>query len=107
MQHAKQHTSLKKNKQLMNYQTFQPHPDLAALVKFYWTLEVPFDPNNQKQKIIPDGCIEMTFNLGDNIKRYVSESEYILHPCAMVMGQRTKSYYVEPLGDVDSFAICF
>ena len=29
----------------MNYQTFQPHPDLSALVKFYWTLEVPFDPN--------------------------------------------------------------
>ncbi|MDN5204545.1 helix-turn-helix transcriptional regulator [Fulvivirgaceae bacterium BMA10] len=91
----------------MNYQTFQPHPDLEALVKFYWTLEVPFDPNNQKQKIIPDGCIEMTFNLGDNIKRYISDSEFILHPCAMVMGQRTKSYYIEPVGHVNSFAICF
>ncbi len=91
----------------MNYQTFQPHPDLEALVKFYWTLEVPYDPDNQKQKIIPDGCIEMTFNLADNIKRYVSDTEYILHPCAMVMGQRTKSYYIEPLGHVNSFAICF
>ena len=91
----------------MNYQTFQAHPDLEALVKFYWTLEVPFDPNNQKQKIIPDGCIEMTFNLGDNIKRYISDKEFILHPCAMVMGQRTKSYYIEPLGHVNSFAICF
>lgn len=91
----------------MNYQTFQPHPDLSALVKFYWTLEVPFDPNNQKQKIIPDGCIEMTFNLKDKIKRYVSENEFIVHPNSMVMGQRTKSYFIEPLGDVDSFAICF
>ncbi len=91
----------------MNYQTFQPHPDLSALVKFYWTLEVPFDPKNQKQKIIPDGCIEMTFNLKDKIKRYVSENDFIVHPNAMVMGQRTKSYFIEPLGDVDSFAICF
>lgn len=91
----------------MNYQTFQPHPDLSALVKFYWTLEVPYDPKNQKQKIIPDGCIEMTFNLKDKIKRYISEDDYILHPNAMVMGQRTKSYFIEPLGDVDSFAICF
>ncbi|MEM6376948.1 MAG: helix-turn-helix domain-containing protein [Bacteroidota bacterium] len=91
----------------MNYQTFEPHPDLSALVKFYWTLEVPFDPNNQKQKIIPDGCIEMTFNLKDKIKRYVSEKDFIVHPNAMVMGQRTKSYFIEPLGDVDSFAICF
>lgn len=91
----------------MNYQTFQPHPDLAALVNYYWTLEVPFDPNNQRQKIIPDGFIEMTFNMGDNIKRYISEDDYIVHLSAMVMGQRTKSYYIEPLGDVDSFAICF
>ncbi len=91
----------------MNYQTFQPHPDLEALVKFYWTLEVPFDPNNQKQKIIPDGCIEMTFNLADNIKRYVSDTEYILHPCGMIMGPRTKSYDIEPLGYVDSFSVCF
>jgi AraC-like DNA-binding protein len=91
----------------MNYQTYQPHPDLSALVKFYWTLEVPFDPSNQRQKIIPDGCIEMTFNLEDGIKRYTSENDFIVHPCAMVMGQRTKSYFIEPLGNVNSFAICF
>ncbi|WP_421871134.1 AraC family transcriptional regulator [Marinoscillum sp.] len=91
----------------MNYQTYQPHPDLEAIVKFYWTLEVPFDKNNEKQKIIPDGCVEMTFNFADGIKRYVSDAEYVVHPCAMVMGQRTKSYFIEPLGDVDSFAICF
>ena len=91
----------------MDYQTFQPHPDLSAFVKFYWTLEVPFDPSNQKQKIIPDGCIEMTFNLEDKIKRYTSEDEFIVHPNAMIMGQRTKSYYIEPLGNVNSFAICF
>ncbi len=91
----------------MNYQTFQPHPDLASLVKFYWTLEVPYDPNNHKQKIIPDGCVEMTFNMKDPIKRYISDDDFVLHPPAMVMGQRTKSFYIEPLGDVDSFAISF
>ena len=52
----------------MNYQTCKPHNDLESIVKFYWTLEVPFDPKNQKQKIVPDGCIEMTFNFGDKIK---------------------------------------
>lgn len=91
----------------MDYQTYKPHPDLESLVKYYWTLKVPFDPKNQKQKIIPDGCIEMTFNFGDKIKRYISESEYIFNPSAMVMGQRTKSYFIEPVGNVDTFAICF
>lgn len=91
----------------MNYQTYEPHVDLESIVKYYWTLEVPFDPNNQKQKIVPDGCLEMTFNFGDKIKRYTSETDFILHPNAMVMGQRTKSYYILPLGNVDTFAICF
>ncbi len=35
----------------MNYQTFQPHLDLSAFVKFYWTLEVPYDPNNRSKKL--------------------------------------------------------
>jgi hypothetical protein len=91
----------------MNYQTYKPHKDLESIVKFYWTLEVPFDPNNQKQKIIPDGCIEMTFNFGDKIRRYTSENDFVLHPNVMLMGQRTKSYFILPVGNVDTFAICF
>ena len=91
----------------MNYQTYKPHKDLESIVKFYWTLEVPFDPKNQKQKIVPDGCIEMTFNFGDNIKRFTSETDFILHPNAMVMGQRTKSFDILPTGKVETFAICF
>lgn len=91
----------------MNYQTFKPHKALESIVKFYWTLEVPFDPKNQRQKIVPDGCIEMTFSFGEKIKRYTSETDFILHPNAMVMGQRTKSYYILPVGNVDTFAICF
>jgi hypothetical protein len=39
----------------MNYQTYKPHKDLESIVKLYWTLEVPYDPKNQKQKIVPDG----------------------------------------------------
>lgn len=91
----------------MNYQTFKPHQDLDSIVNFYWTLEVPYNPNNTKQKIIPDGFIEMTFNFGDKIKRYTSDKKFVTHPCAMVMGQRTKSYFIEPIGNVDTFAICF
>jgi AraC-like DNA-binding protein len=91
----------------MNYQTYKPHKDLETIVKFYWTLEVPFDPKNQKQKIIPDGCIEMTFNFGDKIKKYISENDFILNPNAVVMGQRTKSYCILPVGNVNTFAICF
>lgn len=91
----------------MDYQTFQASNYLDSIVNYYWTLIVPYDPSNTRQKIIPDGFIEMSFNLGDPIKRYTSDNEYITHPPAMVMGQRTNSYFIEPMGNVDTFSVCF
>ena len=96
-----------KNELLMNYQTFQPHPDLESLVSCYWTLEVPADNHSQRQRIVPDGCIEMAFILGDDIKRYTIGDEFILQPRAMVLGQTIEPFYIEPTGYVNTFAIRF
>ena len=91
----------------MDYQTFEPHSDLKSFVNCYWTLEVPKQPEPQKQRIVPDGCIEMAFILGDDIKRYTSENEFILQPRAMVIGQIIKPFYIEPTGFVKTFAVRF
>ena len=91
----------------MDYQTFEPHPELASLVKCYWTLEVPTQSNVQRQLILPDGCIEMAFILGDDIKRYTSGDEFIIQPRAMILGQITQQFYIEPTGYVNSFAVRF
>jgi hypothetical protein len=91
----------------MDYQTFQPQADLESVVKCYWTLEVPADTNAQRQRIIPDGCIEMIFILGDDIKRFTSETEFILQHRAMVLGQIIEPLYIEPTGYVNSFAVRF
>jgi len=91
----------------MIYETFPPQSDLDAIVKCHWTLEVPSNLNAPKQRIISDGCIEMCFILGDNVKRFTSETEYIIQPRAMVMGQITKPYFVQPTGYVNTFAVRF
>ncbi len=91
----------------MNYQTFPPHPDLEALVKCYWTLEVPAEPDAAKQRIIPDGCLELAFILGDDIRRYTSESTFVLQPRAMILGQITEPFYIQPAGYVNTFAVRF
>ena len=91
----------------MNYQTFQPHTDLQSLVKCYWILEVPAESNSERQRIVPDGCIEMAFILGDDIKRYTSENDFILQPRAMVLGQTIEPFYIEPTGYVNTFAVRF
>ena len=91
----------------MIYKTFQPHSDLEALIKCYWTLEVPADMDAQKQRIIPDGCIEMFFILGDDVKRYTSGDDFIIQPRTMVLGQITKPFFIKPTGYVNSFAVRF
>lgn len=91
----------------MNYNTFLPNPDLAAFVRCYWTLEVMPNENTEKQRIIPDGCIELAFILGDDIKRYISDSEYIIQPRAMVLGQTLEPFYIQPTGYVYTFAASF
>lgn len=91
----------------MNYQTFQPHPALASLVKCYWTLEIPEEQDSKKQRIIPDGCMELIFILGDNIKRYTSENDFIIQPRAVVIGQITEPFIIQPTGYVHCFATRF
>lgn len=91
----------------MNYQTYQPHTDLASLVKCYWTLDIPAREDPQRQRIIPDGCIEMIFILGDDIKRYTTGNHFIIQPRAMILGQTIQPFFVEPTGHVNSFAVRF
>ena len=91
----------------MQYQTFPPCADLAPVVKCYWSLEIPAQKDVHRQRIVPDGCIELAFILGDDIKRYTSNDEYILQPRAMVLGQTIDPFYIEPTGYVNTFAIRF
>lgn len=91
----------------MNYQTFQPQTDLQSLIKCYWSLEVPTEPSPQKQRIVPDGCMEMIFILGDNINRYITENETIIQPRAVVVGQITEPFIIQPTGYVNCFAVRF
>ena len=91
----------------MNYQTFQPQTNLQPLIKCYWALEVPAETNPQKQRIVPDGCMELIFILGDDIKRYTSETEFIIQPRAVVVGQITEPFIIQPTGYVNCFAVRF
>lgn len=91
----------------MDYQTYLPHPDLESLISCYWTLEVPAAKDVQRQRIVPDGTIEMAFILGDDIKRYTSEDKFIIQPRSMVLGQIIDPFDIEPTGYVNTFAIRF
>lgn len=91
----------------MNYNTYPPHSNLNSLIKCYWTLEVPSAYKAEKQRIVPDGCMEMIFILGDDIKRYTADNEFIIQPRAIIVGQITAPFTIQPVGYVHCFATRF
>lgn len=91
----------------MEYLTYRPSPSLEPLINIYWSLKVSKQEGHSKQRIIPDGCIEMAFILGEDIKRYTSDDNFIIQPRAMVIGQIVDPFYIEPVGEVDTFSISF
>ena len=90
----------------MDYQTYSPRAALQSVVKCFWTLEVPAEESS-RQRILPDGCIELFFLLGDDVKRITGDNGFIIQPRAMVIGQITEPFFVEPTGHVNSFAVRF
>ena len=91
----------------MDYQTFQPSADLQSLVKLFWTLEVAAEHSGERQRIIPDGCLELIFILGDDIRRIISEEESVIQERAIVVGQITEPFTIHPTGYVNVFACRF
>jgi AraC-like DNA-binding protein len=91
----------------MNYKTYAPHESLSAFVKCYWTLDGPKANNPEKQRIVPDGCMEMIFHYGDLYKQYVEDGSTILQPPCFVFGQITHALDIEPTGETGIFAIRF
>lgn len=91
----------------MNYQTFEPSNELSSFVKCYWTLESPKEENPQRQRIVPDGCIEMIFHYGDLFKQFTENGNSIIQPKCFVIGQLTQPLEIEPSGETGIFSVRF
>jgi AraC-like DNA-binding protein len=91
----------------MQYQIIKPDPNLAALVKCYWTLESAKEKTPARNTIVPDGCIKMIFHYGDLYKHYPDKGDSILLPRCFVVGQLTRPFEVEPTGETGTFFVCF
>ena len=91
----------------MDYNTFDPSASLAPFIKCFWTLEAPAEDNPEKQSIVPDGCMELIFHLGDHFRQYMEDGSAIQQPRDFVFGQITRPLLIEPTGRVDILAARF
>src|SRR6218665_518115 len=91
----------------MDYKTYVPQPALAAYIKCYWTLNAPAEIHPEKQRIVPDGCMEMIFHYGDRYRQYLEDGTFVIQPQCFVFGQVTKPLEIEPAGQTGIFAVRF
>ncbi|HEY1045110.1 MAG TPA: helix-turn-helix domain-containing protein [Bacteroidia bacterium] len=91
----------------MNYKEFSPSEELNGFVKCYWTLENEAEKIPTRQNIVPDGCMEMIFQIGDLYKQYISSDEAIVQPRCFVFGQITKPLEIEATGTSNIFSVRF
>ncbi|NOT74371.1 MAG: AraC family transcriptional regulator [Cyclobacteriaceae bacterium] len=90
----------------MDYKTFDPSDELTAFIKCFWTLEAPQEVEPEKQRIVPDGCMEMIFHYGNLFRQY-NGSENFIQPRCFVFGQITSPLDIEPTGATSIFAVRF
>jgi AraC-like DNA-binding protein len=91
----------------MIYNTYNPTTELSAFVKCYWTLEAAATTPPEKQRIVPDGCMEMIFHFADPYNQYLADGTRIMQPIAFVFGQITAPLEIEPTGKTGIMAARF
>ena len=82
----------------MNYQVYTPCPELQPFIKCFWSLEDEKQDEPVKQRVLPDGCMEMIFHYGDRYQQYFEDGSSIIQPKSFVFGQITKYIEIAPTG---------
>lgn len=92
----------------MHYRAIKPHHRLASYIECFWTLEGSPQPATvAPEAIMPDGCIELIFNLADPFKRYHEGSKIETQPATLLAGQMLRCAMIQPAGRVNLFGIRF
>ena len=91
----------------MTYNEYIPNPMLAPYVKCIWTLEASgMTGMDHKEKVLPDGCMELIFHYGDLFRKY-GESKNELQPRSFVHGQIKTYIEIGPTGNTGMIAVRF
>jgi methylphosphotriester-DNA--protein-cysteine methyltransferase len=92
----------------MEYKVYEPKVSLSNKVKCYWSLEDSTSKSeNKKDRVFPDGCIELLFHYGDFFKKHDETGSAVIQPKCFVYGQITKYIDLEPTGKIGLFSVRF
>jgi len=88
----------------MEFSFHDPPPRLADTVKAIWCARGTKNEFEAPEPIVPDGCVEIVFNLGD---RFINADTGDLQPRDLLAGQMTRPVIALPTGEVDLIGVRF
>ena len=92
----------------MFYSVYEPTDVLRPFILFYWILETDTSlALSAKQRIIPNGCVELIFHFGDRLNTLIPDKQPEKQPQSMISGQSTRFYDVEQSGKTGMLSILF
>lgn len=92
----------------MHYLEKQPSPHLAEYVKCFWSMEDSAPATlAAPEPVVPDGCLEIVFNLADRFHRFHAANDIETQPATIVAGQMRRSVLIKPTGRISLFGIRF
>ena len=91
----------------MEYSEIAPSPHLAEFIKCFWSIEDSLGSAGGPEPVVPDGCLEIVFNLADRFQRFHSDNDVETQPAAIVAGQMRRSVLIKPTGRISLLGIRF
>lgn len=91
----------------MVFQEIRPSLPLQSFINCFWY----YDESKKEsalvnERIIPNGCMELIFHLGDRVIRS-TDKQSGLNPRFNFVGQKTKAYFIQPTGNTRMFGVRF
>jgi AraC-like DNA-binding protein len=91
----------------MRYRELKPSPALEPYIRCYWMLEAPGSGEAPAQRVLPDGCVEIVINLGDQFVRQHSAGIEERQPRLLLVGPTTAHMSIAPMGAIRLVGIRF
>ena len=82
----------------MRYQVYDPSAELQPFIKCFWSLDGDAEPDPTRQRIVPDGCMELIFHYGDRYRQFLEDGSNIIQPVSFLFGQITNYIEIAPTG---------
>ena len=91
----------------MLYEEITAAEPLSKYIKCFWVMQSPGAESSSQERILPDGCTEIVFNLADPFRQQDPDNNPQLQPLTLLVGQMRRHLLIAPTGRVKLVGVRF